>query len=1053
MRALSRRLRLAEIPPRGRGRSLNLLAGSEASSLLQDVVCPGVQRPAGGLSGSFPGPPVLSEVEPALRSTSSSVGTRGPRVGEMDTSSHDKQPSESKECVANNSGNASFILGTGKPVTPQKHVEDATPNLCTPVTVKSPLDFSTLTVEQLGITPESFVKTPSGKSSSLQKTRRRSTVGVRGSPETNCLIRFIAQQRSLKNATRSPLTHNSPFQGSPGLYRHASALKERMAAFRSAFHSVQETENMAGGPAASKADGESKTSNLTKKEALVEYQQSGFPLNSSSKRRRISSQSSPDDHLSSAKGKAVCGQMLANQSCAVGTSTDLAASSDIGPAQLGCLVAPCPELMETSHGLGVAACVEGARSVVSVPLDTRADTAPAIRSTVTPVCGSSPPSKTFVLRSVLKKPGKLFAENGKEYNLCDGGTQLIPDPSNCKEQRAGIENCKTPGFLNLKKRKRVTFGEDLSPEVFDESLPANTPLCKGGTPVRQRNINAASPLQSPVHEQLLQPNFDDNEENLENIEPSQIPFAILSPSKSSFSETLPGTDTCSSLGNREEISWSVGRPTRTSHRRKQVMSSAKENVCNSYTTEAEPCKEKNVNRRKSQERKCTSKALPGKKQVLKRYRKKRRRGKKSVEKSLYGERDIASKKPLLSPIPELPEVSEMTPLADCTQRLCSDDFNVSDEQEEVISLEIPAKRKRLLPPEEDLPEWDPAFDQSRVSELCVLLATAASEGEPDAKTRDTGGADNSRAKSMHQSAKEPKTETETGSSSEPCASVTQGHIVSDIPKPLCSPCCQEFSKTDENTENSCEVLTVSENMNVKCEEESACPAPEGTLQCDPVTSDLDREHDRSDGPVENLKESTSHSETVGRKCAESGNLLSGRDRKQRRLSVHCCEGQSSDVEPNRSSASSNSGGSSAELSLGNPQLCEDLSVAIEQSFQRTSTKAKVRRSTRLQGDLDNTGLVWMLPPTPPTSRKVKRRMTICAFESMSSKEETGSSGQTPGPLPSIPVSGCQGVGSSRLPGKRRKSCASTLPNAESTTEAAHLKRKPSVKKDESFQLQ
>lgn len=51
-----------------------------------------------------------------------------------------------------------------------------------------------------------------GKSSSLQKARRRSTVGVRGSPETNCLIRFIAQQRSLKNATRSPLAHNSPLQ-------------------------------------------------------------------------------------------------------------------------------------------------------------------------------------------------------------------------------------------------------------------------------------------------------------------------------------------------------------------------------------------------------------------------------------------------------------------------------------------------------------------------------------------------------------------------------------------------------------------------------------------------------------------------------------------------------------------------------------------------------------------------------------------------------------------------------------------------------------------------
>lgn len=64
------------------------------------------------------------------------------------------------------SENASFILGAGKLVTPQKHIEDGTPHLCTPGTVKTPLDFSTVTVEQLGITPESFVKTPSGKRSS-----------------------------------------------------------------------------------------------------------------------------------------------------------------------------------------------------------------------------------------------------------------------------------------------------------------------------------------------------------------------------------------------------------------------------------------------------------------------------------------------------------------------------------------------------------------------------------------------------------------------------------------------------------------------------------------------------------------------------------------------------------------------------------------------------------------------------------------------------------------------------------------------------------------------
>lgn len=85
----------------------------------------------------------------------------------------------------------------------------------------------------------------------------------------------------------------------------------------------------------------------------------------------------------------------------------------------------------------------------------------------------------------------------------------------------GQENCKVPAFLNMRKRKRVTFGEDLSPEVFDESLPANTPLRKGETPVRKRELSSLSPLlldQSQVPERLPQPNFDDKGENLVSVQ-------------------------------------------------------------------------------------------------------------------------------------------------------------------------------------------------------------------------------------------------------------------------------------------------------------------------------------------------------------------------------------------------------------------------------------------------------------------------------------------------------------------------------------------------------
>ncbi|NXC70583.1 CDCA2 protein, partial [Anhinga anhinga] len=58
------------------------------------------------------------------------------------------------------------------------------------------VDFATVTIAGFGITPESFNKqsTPESSPTSL-KFRRRSTIGLRGSPENNTLVRYLAQQR------------------------------------------------------------------------------------------------------------------------------------------------------------------------------------------------------------------------------------------------------------------------------------------------------------------------------------------------------------------------------------------------------------------------------------------------------------------------------------------------------------------------------------------------------------------------------------------------------------------------------------------------------------------------------------------------------------------------------------------------------------------------------------------------------------------------------------------------------------------------------------------
>ncbi|NWX45984.1 CDCA2 protein, partial [Steatornis caripensis] len=61
---------------------------------------------------------------------------------------------------------------------------------------RKPVDFATVTIAEFGITQESFSKRSIEKSPTSLKYRRRSAIGVRGSPENNALIQYLAQQRS-----------------------------------------------------------------------------------------------------------------------------------------------------------------------------------------------------------------------------------------------------------------------------------------------------------------------------------------------------------------------------------------------------------------------------------------------------------------------------------------------------------------------------------------------------------------------------------------------------------------------------------------------------------------------------------------------------------------------------------------------------------------------------------------------------------------------------------------------------------------------------------------
>ncbi|NXQ24599.1 CDCA2 protein, partial [Alaudala cheleensis] len=95
-----------------------------------------------------------------------------------------------------------------------------------------------------------------------------STIGLRGSPENNTLIRYLAQQRSSRQ--REPFTQISPF--SPGNVR---SLKDKIDAFQASFESLQEAE---GEP--SQEGGSSQNKTPSKKEPDLEQWSEKFVLGS-----------------------------------------------------------------------------------------------------------------------------------------------------------------------------------------------------------------------------------------------------------------------------------------------------------------------------------------------------------------------------------------------------------------------------------------------------------------------------------------------------------------------------------------------------------------------------------------------------------------------------------------------------------------------------------------------------------------------------------------------------------------------------------------------------
>ncbi|XP_058400269.1 proliferation marker protein Ki-67 isoform X1 [Diceros bicornis minor] len=89
-----------------------------------------------------------------------------------------------------------------------------------------------------------------------------------------------------------------------------------------------------------------------------------------------------------------------------------------------------------------------------------------------------------IQNDALNKPEKLDSTAGQ---MCSGS----PDLSSVDVSNFGDSTNKIEG-MSLK-RRRVSFGGHLRPELFDENLPPNTPLKRGETPMKRRSLVTHTP--------------------------------------------------------------------------------------------------------------------------------------------------------------------------------------------------------------------------------------------------------------------------------------------------------------------------------------------------------------------------------------------------------------------------------------------------------------------------------------------------------------------------------------------------------------------------------
>nr|XP_041576476.1 cell division cycle-associated protein 2 isoform X1 [Taeniopygia guttata]XP_041576477.1 cell division cycle-associated protein 2 isoform X1 [Taeniopygia guttata] len=538
--------------------------------------------------------------------------------------------------------------------TPERDQVEGKPDFGLSEQRKKPADFAAVLSAEFGIAQEGFGTRPTGPSPASLKFRRRSTIGLRGSPENNTLIRYLAQHRSSRQ--KEAFTQISPFKPA-----NVRSLKDKIDAFQASFESLQEAEAEAGpshlGEPA-REGGSSQNKAPSKKEPNLEQWSEKFMLGN--RGAALKENLRANGSKSSRSELRICSILSPHQAVTV---TDPAAAKvwvceQQNPVKsLDSVVTG--DTLETGHVSQLCVCPAAPRCEQGGAADAVEDVSLAVlagNQTPGSIPGTDLSQSSSLLRPILKRtPGRelpLSSEPDsvlaprmsiKEYlNSAIGrGENESAAISSCVEafetlqtETTDSQNSKTP------KKKKVTFGEVLSPEIFDQSLPANTPLRRGASPGRPLG-QSPGPRLSLSQEPLPPLDFGLDDEGVEPppefLEGSVAAEAPSSVEMAKVVETgKPDITTC---------------PTK---RRCRAVTQGTDGS-SSGATNTENDKDTKIPRSKIQRQKNPTTTAPKKTQKTKHSSYGKRR-KKKVKKSLYGEREMASKKPLLSPIPEIPEV-------------------------------------------------------------------------------------------------------------------------------------------------------------------------------------------------------------------------------------------------------------------------------------------------------------------------------------------------------------------------------------------------------------